>query len=127
MVDQRLHCSDEQLCDALTAKPQPMHQQLLALYLERLGLIDEHIAKLNTMTAQAMDAHQDAVVRLAEVPGFGVNLAQQVIAEVGPQASSFPSAAQLSSWVGTCPGQEESAEHTTVAAPPKATGICAAC
>jgi len=109
--DQRLHCTNEQLRDALTAKPEPMHQQLLALYLERLRLLDEQIAKLNAMTAQAMHAHQDAVVRLAEVPGFGVDSAQQVIAEVGPQASSFPSPAQLSSWVGTCPGQQESAEH----------------
>ena len=34
-----------------------------------------------------------------------------MIAEVGAQASTFPSAAQLTSWVGTCPGQNESAEH----------------
>ena len=58
-----------------------------------------------------MLAHHDAVVRLAEVPGFGADSAQQVIAEVGAQVSTFPSAAQLTSWVGTCPGQEESAEH----------------
>jgi len=34
-----------------------------------------------------------------------------VIAEVGAQASTFPSAAELTSWVGTCPGKEESAEE----------------
>jgi transposase len=33
-----------------------------------------------------------------------------VIAKVGPAAVAFPSAEQLSSWVGTCPGREESAE-----------------
>ena len=55
-------------------------------------------------------AHHEAVQRLAEVPGFGINSAQQVIAEVGPAAASFPSPEQLSSWVGTCPGREESAE-----------------
>jgi len=53
--------------------------------------------------------HTDAVRRLAEVPGFGVDSAQQVIAEVGPQAGSFPSDKNLSSWVGACPGDEESA------------------
>ena len=37
--------------------------------------------------------------------------AQQIIAEVGAQASTFPSAAELTSWVGTCPGKEESAEQ----------------
>ena len=50
------------------------------------------------------------MLRLAEVPGYGVDSAQQVIAEVGPAAATFPSPEQLSSWVGTCPGREESAE-----------------
>ncbi|MGC2733914.1 MAG: transposase, partial [Candidatus Acidiferrales bacterium] len=53
--------------------------------------------------------HQDAVQRLAEVPGLGVDSAQQIIAEVGPTAATFPSGEQLSSWVGACPGDEESA------------------
>jgi transposase len=30
---------------------------------------------------------------------------------VGVRAQTFPSAAQLTSWVGTCPGKEESAEE----------------
>ena len=34
-----------------------------------------------------------------------------MIAEVGVQASTFPSAAELTSWVGTCPGKDESAEE----------------
>jgi transposase len=62
------------------------------------------------MIGQAMEAHQQAVKRLAQVPGFAVNSAQQVIAEVGVQAGSFASPAHLASWVGTCPGKQESAE-----------------
>ena len=106
-----MRCSEEQLIDALTGSPQPMHRQLLSLQLERLQLIDEQIARLNGMIAQALKPHQEAVARLAEVPGFGVDSAQQVIAEVGVHAKTFPSAAQLTSWVGTCPGKEESAEE----------------
>ena len=109
--EERLRCSEEQLIDALTGSPQPMHRELLSLQLERLQLIDEQIARLNGMIAQALKPHQEAVARLAEVPGFGVDSAQQVIAEVGVQAKTFPSAAQLTSWVGTCPGKEESAEE----------------
>lgn len=109
--DERLRCTEEQLVDALTGRPQPMHREMLALQLERVQLIDTHIAKLNRLIAQAMKAHQDAVIRLAEVPGLGVDSAQQVISEVGVQASTFPSAAEFTSWVGTCPGKEESAEQ----------------
>jgi transposase len=106
-----LRCSEEQLIDALNGSPQPMHRQLLSLHLERLQLLDEQIARLNGMIAQALKAHQEVVARLAEVPGFGVDSAQQIISEVGVQAKTFPSAAQLTSWVGTCPGKEESADE----------------
>ena len=34
--------------------------------------------QINSMIAQAMKAHQDAVIRLAEVPGLGVGSAQQI-------------------------------------------------
>ena len=84
---------------------------MLALQLQRLQLIDQQIAQLNGLIAQAMKPHQEAVMRLAEVPGLGVDSAQQIIAEVGVQASTFPSAVELSSWVGTCPGKQESAEQ----------------
>src|SRR6201997_4564147 len=109
--DGRLKCSEEQLVDALTGRVQPLHREMLALQLERLQLIDKQIAQLNVLIAQAMKPHQEAVMRLAEVPGLGVDSAPQIIAEVGAQASTFPSAAEVTSWVGTCPGKDESAEE----------------
>jgi transposase len=44
-----------------------------------------------------------------EIPGIGATAAQEILAEIGPQASAFPSAPQLASWVGVCPGSQESA------------------
>jgi transposase len=109
--DDRLKCTKEQLVEAVTGRSQPMHRQMLALQLERQQLLDEQIAKLNSLVAEAMKPHQDAVIRLAEVPGLGIDSAQQIIAEVGVTAGTFPSAAELTSWVGTCPGKDESAEE----------------
>lgn len=108
---ERLQCTEEQLVDALTGRTQPVHREMLALQLQRLQLIDQQMERLNSMIAAAMKPHQDAVIRLAEVPGLGVDSAQQIIAEVGVQASTFASAAELTSWVGTCPGKDESAEQ----------------
>ena len=65
------------------------------------------------MIAEAMKAHEDAVVRLSELPGLGVDSAQQIIAEIGPHAESFPSAGQRASWVGVCPGLQESAGQSS--------------
>jgi transposase len=109
--DDRLQCTEKQLIDALSGSPQPVHLQLLALYLDRHQMLVGQMAKLDGMIAQALKPHQEAVARLAVAPGFGADSAQQVIAEVGAEAGTFPSAAHLSAWVGTCPGRDESAEE----------------
>ncbi len=108
--DDRLKCSQRQLVDALRGRPEPMHAQILKLDLERLKLLDRQIESLDQMVAQALKKHEEAVIRLAETPGLGVDSAQQIIAEVGAEAKAFPSAAQFASWVGTIPGSDESAE-----------------
>jgi transposase len=46
-------------------------------------------------------------------PGLGIDSAQQIIAEVGGTSGTFPSAAEFTSWVGTCPGKQESAEENS--------------
>lgn len=109
--DERLHGTEEQRVDALTGRVQPLHREMLALQRQQLHLIDQQIAQLNGRIAQAMKPQQDAGMRLAEVPGLGVDSAQPILAQVGTQASRFSSAAELTSWVGTCPGKEESAEQ----------------
>jgi transposase len=117
--DDRLQCTEKQLVDALTGSPQPAHLQLLALYLDRHQMLVAQIAKLDGMIAEALKPHQEAVARLALAAGFGVDSAQQVIAEVGPDAGTFPSAGHLSAWVGTCPGQNQSAEENYGSRSPK--------
>jgi len=116
-----LRATPQQLADALAAVPHMsgLHRQILKLFLERLQLIESQIATLRDSIAGALEEHQSAVRRLAAVPGFGVDSAQQVIAEVGPEAATFPSAGELASWVGVCPGQNESAEVSTSSRSPK--------
>jgi transposase len=111
LADERLRATSEQLCDALGAcrELNPVYRRLISMALEELRLIDEQISRLDRELAGLLKAHQDAVERLAEVPGLGVDSAQQIIAEVGPTAAAFPSAKCLSSWVGVCPGSDETA------------------
>jgi hypothetical protein len=58
---------------------------------------DQQIGQLDQEMASLLRQHQHAVERLAEVPGLGVDSAQQIIAEVGPAAATFPSEKCLSS------------------------------
>ena len=117
--DDRLQCSKEQLADALRGAPEPAHLQLLKLHLERLQLLDEQIDRLSQMSATALQTYQDAVVRLAAVPGFGAESSQQMIAEVGVDAEAFPSAGEFASWVGACPGSNVTAEENQSSRSPK--------
>ena len=112
LASRRLHATPDQLCDALgaCADLHPVYRRILALTLDELRLIDDHITQLDQEMANLLRQHQPAVQRLAEVPGLGVDSAQQIIAEVGPTAATFPSPKHLSSWVGACPGEDESAE-----------------
>jgi transposase len=111
LAHQRLRATPEQLCDALGActELKPVYRRLLKMTLEHLQILEQQIGQLDQELATLLHPHQDAVQRLAEVPGLGVDSAQQIIAEVGPTAATFPTGEQLSSWVGACPGDEESA------------------
>jgi transposase len=111
LADQRLRATQQQLCDALGASKElnQVYRQLLKMTLEQLQLIEQQKDQLDHEIAKLLGQYQDAVQRLAEVPGLGVDSAHQIIAEVGAAAATFPSEKHLASWVGVCPGQEESA------------------
>lgn len=107
----RLHATPDQLRDALGACPDlhPVYRRLLTMTLEELDRLETHMRQLDEELAQLLREHQTAVQRLAAVPGLGVDSAQQILAEVGPTAATFATAKRLASWVGACPGHDESA------------------
>jgi hypothetical protein len=62
--DGRLRATKEELKDALSGQPHPMHRQLLSLYLSRLDLIEFQMSVLENCIPEAMKAHLEAVARL---------------------------------------------------------------
>ena len=124
MADKKLRPTQAQLCDALGACTEldPVYRRLLKMTLEELQLIEQQISLLDQEMVRLLGQHQDAVKRLAEVPGLGADSAQQIIgiiAEVGATAATFASDKHLSSWVGACPGDDESAGVSTNHRSPK--------
>jgi len=107
LADQRLRATSAELRDALGACTDlnPVYRRLVRMALEQLHLIEQQIGQLDQEIAGLLRQHQDAVERLPEVPGLGMDSAQQIIAEVGATAATK----NLVSWVGACPGEEESA------------------
>lgn len=107
--DARLQHTPEELAEALTGNVSPWHRQLLKQHLEQLRLVDKQLQELSELTASALKIHAEAIERLVQVPGIRVVAAQQIVAEAGAEASAFATAGRFSSWIGVCPGSQQSA------------------
>jgi transposase len=107
--DCHLKCGLPALVDALTGSMGDIHRRLLAQHLDRIELIDRQVEELDKLAAAQMQSYQDVVMRLVAIPGIGAQAAQEILAEIGPEAAAFPSSGQLASWIGVCPGSNESA------------------
>src|SRR5262249_36018425 len=85
LADVRLPATPEQLCDARGACQDlsPVYRRLIQMALEDLQLLERQIGQIDQELADVLVPYHDHVLRLAEVPGFGVDSAQQIIAEVG--------------------------------------------
>jgi transposase len=87
----------------------PHHRFLLADMLEELDHIGSKIARLEQAIEEQMRPYQKAVDAWMTVPGVKQRLAWNLVAEVGPTVDAFPSDADLVSWAGICPGNNETA------------------
>jgi hypothetical protein len=74
---------------------------------EARGILRQKEAQLKE--ALAMKDHTATLVRLSKIPGVDLAAAQELSAEIGPSAATFATAKQFASWVGVCPGSQESA------------------
>ncbi len=97
------------LREALQGKLDPLYRLLLQQHLEQAQLIRQQVEELNQALAEALKEHVAVLCRLTKVPGINLYAAQELVAEIGPGAVAFPSAEQFASWVGVCPGSQETA------------------
>jgi transposase len=97
------------LTEALTGHFGSHHAVACRRILAHLDFLNESIAALSEQI-DARTAAFAAVYRLLlPVPGFDRLTIDVIIAETGADMARFPSAGDLSSWAGVCPGSHESA------------------
>ena len=86
------------------------HQRfLLRSQLRTLAFLDAEITQLSTEIATRLAPHEEALQRLDTIPGVGRRGAEEILAEIGPDMTRYPTAGQLASWAKICPGNHESA------------------
>lgn len=107
----RLKSKTSELRLALDGNFTTHHGDLVKLHLDRVDMLDRHIAVLTTSIDVLILDEDMAWARelLATVPGISAAAAENVIAEIGVDMGVFETSAHLASWAGVCPGQHESA------------------
>jgi transposase len=94
---------------ALHGQVNEQHRFLLGWLLDQVESLEAFLAQLDLQIEKLADPFEDAVQRLDTIPGLDRRGAQALVAEIGAQASAFPTAGDLAAWAGVCPGQNESA------------------
>lgn len=97
------------LSEALEGRFESLHALLIGAILAHLDFLDEQIAELSEAIGEQIRPFWPAVELLCTIPGVQQRTAELLIAEVGTDMSVFPSAGQLASWAGQCPGNDQSA------------------
>jgi transposase len=87
------------------------HQRfLVAEILARVDFLDERIASQSQEIVERERPFEEAMQHLDTIPCVGQRIAEILVAELGgDDVGRFASARHLASWVGLCPGQNESA------------------
>jgi transposase len=94
---------------ALSGRIGPHQRFLLARQLAHIDFLDAAIAEVSAEITQRLHPFDPELERLVTIPGVGRRTAEVLIAEIGTDMRRFPSVAHLASWVGMCPGNDESA------------------
>jgi transposase len=99
------------LVDALDGTFTDHHAFMCRHYLDQIGHLNDLITVLDTRIATLVDDHDHGpdLDNLDTIPGIGRRAAEVIIAETGGDMATFATAAHLASWIGACPGMNESA------------------
>ena len=81
--------------------------------------LDAQLSTLDDEITKRLSDEEDIIEALDEITGVGKRSAQVIISEIGTDMSHFPTAENLASWAGVCPGNNESASKKKAVKPEK--------
>ncbi len=105
----RLKASRSALVDALHGRITAHHRFMIQLHLTQIAALETAVTNLEVRIGVALEPFRAAVSLLTTMPALKATSAAVVVAEIGDDMSTFPSAGHLLSWAGLCPRLDESA------------------
>ncbi len=96
------------------------HRQMVRYSLKHLEFLEEQISEIDSAIAEKIkdSGYEPQWQLLQTLPGIQDRSAASILAETGADMQQFPTAKDLSSWAGVCPGNNRTAgknksSHTT--------------
>ncbi|MFJ5220689.1 transposase [Streptomyces sp. NPDC088354] len=85
------------------------HAFMVWHYLDKIDRWKKVVASFDDRITTLLPDRRRDLLNLTTLPGIGRQGAKIIIAETGGNMAQFASAHHLASWIGVCPGQNESA------------------
>lgn len=98
-----------ELVEALRGRVTPHHREMIKLHLGLIAALQNALETLDASAGKLLAPIQERAALLTTMPGVSDIVAQVIVAEIGVDMSRFPTAANLVSWAGLCPRNDESA------------------
>jgi len=105
----RLRTPRAEILEALHGELSESHIFVLTELMQHIEDLEERIVRFDVQLLAGLEKEQAALNLLQTIPGIDVIGAAMLLVEIGTDMSVFGSAGRLASWVGICPGNNESA------------------
>jgi transposase len=110
LASKRLKASDTELFDAVQADElTPAHRFVLDELMKHIEDLEQRITRFDRQLLDSLKDYNPQLMLLQTVPGIDLLGAAMLLVEIGGDMGVFGSADRLASWVGICPGNNESA------------------
>jgi transposase len=115
----RLRSKHEQLVESLEGRLNDDDRWVMKELWEQMEYLEEEIARYDDQIKEKMSPYEESLGRLMTIDLIERRSAENILAEIGPDMSFFPTDDNLVSWAGLCPGSEESAKKNRSGKTPK--------
>jgi transposase len=109
LASRRLKASREEIFDALQGDLTASHRFVLDELMRHIEEIEARIARFDARLLSELESERNTLALLQTMPGLDLIGAAMLLVEIGTDMDAFGSADRLASWVGICPGNNESA------------------
>ena len=110
----RLKASREDIFEALQGDLTESRRFVLQELMQHIGEIEARIARFDARLLSGLESERNTLALLQTLPGVDLIGAAMLLVEIGADMDVFGSPDRLASWVGVCPGNNETCQRASI-------------